>query len=78
MKQVAPGIQLVRVFMADGVGDRPTVQLWVAAVPRGEAAAAVQAKLPEGWSAELVERWLTPEQVALLNLRPGDVREMTS
>lgn len=49
-----------------------------AAVPRGEAAAAVQSKLPEGWSAELVERWLTREQVALLNLRPGDVREMTS
>ena len=78
MKSIAAGIQIVRVFMADGVGDRPTVQFWVAAVPRDAAVAAVQSRLPKGWTAELADRWLTREEVARLNLRPGEVREMTS
>lgn len=78
MKDIAIGIQVVRVFMAEGVGDRPTVQFWVAAVPRDKAADAVQRVLPEGWTAKLHERRLAPKDVARLNLRPGEVREMTS
>ena len=71
-------VQIVRVLMTEWVEDRPTVQLWVAAAPRNEAAATVQRMLPEGWIAELSNRCLTPEHIARLDLRPGEVREMTS
>lgn len=74
----APQVQIVRVLMTEWVEDRPTAQLWVAAFPRNEAVAAVQRMLPEGWIAELSNQHLTPEHVAHLELRPGEVREMTS
>ena len=64
--------------MTEWVEDRPTDQLWVAAAPRHEASAAVQRMLPDGWIAELSNLRLTPEHIARLELRPGEIREMTS
>jgi len=49
---------------------------WAAATPQAEAAAIVQKRLPPGWTATLTDRQLTPDQVAVLKLRPGDVRQL--
>jgi hypothetical protein len=49
---------------------------WAAATAQAEAAAIVQKRLPPGWTATLTDRQLTPDQVAVLKLRPGDVRQL--
>ena len=73
------GIQIVRVtvpgFTVDG---RPSFHLWVAAVARELAVAAVERVIPKGWTAALTDQHLTEEHVARLKLRPGDVRELSS
>jgi hypothetical protein len=33
--------------------------------------------IPEGWTASLLQEQLTPDEVTVLNLKPGDVREIT-
>ena len=33
--------------------------------------------VPEGWSVSLLSEHLTPRQVAALNLKPGEVRDIT-
>jgi hypothetical protein len=46
--------------------------------PLRRASALVLAEVPEGWSAALLDIQLEPEEAALLKMRPGDVRELTS
>jgi hypothetical protein len=71
----ASDIQLVRVttdVMVDGIA---TQKLWAAAVPRQLAVGIVLDAIPEGWTAALSKKRLTPSEMALLKMRPGDVRE---
>jgi hypothetical protein len=71
----ASDIQLVRVttdVIVDGIA---TKKLWAAAVPRQLAVGIVLDALPEGWTAALSKKRLTPREMALLKMRPGDVRE---
>jgi hypothetical protein len=71
----ASDIQLVRVttdVIVDGIA---TKQLWAAAVPRRLAIGIVLDAIPEGWTAALSKKRLTPREMALLKMRPGDVRE---
>jgi hypothetical protein len=66
------GMYLARVTTDDG--ER---RLWVAAASREEAVTLVLDSVPEGWSATLLDTRLKPDEVALLKMRPGDVRELT-
>ena len=66
-------IQLVRVT----TDDRER-QLWVAATPRDEAVTQILNAVPEGWTAALLTNRLTRQEVELLNLQPGEVREITT
>jgi hypothetical protein len=68
----AGGIHLVLV-----TADDREKQLWVAAAPREEAVTLVLGAVPEGWAAVLLDTRLKPEEVALLKMTPGDVRELT-
>lgn len=52
-----------------------TTVCW-AAVPKDEAAAAVQAILAAGWCATLTNKHLTTDQVSSLKLSPGELREL--
>jgi hypothetical protein len=78
LNDIAISIHIVRVYMDSGVGGSPTVQLWVAAMPREQAEEAVQKAIPAGWRAELTKDTLTKEAVARMNLRAGEVREISS
>jgi hypothetical protein len=49
---------------------------WAAAVPRDKAIAAVQQKLPPGWTAALTSHHLTARKVEALNMRPNSVHEL--
>jgi hypothetical protein len=69
---MAQNVHLVRVTTDDRKH-----QLWVAATPRKEAVNQVLNAIPEGWTAALLSNRLKPEEVAVLNLRPGEVRELT-
>ena len=54
--------------------------LWVAAAKPSQALPLVLAAIPEGWTAELAIGRLTRQQLATLerlNLKPGEVRELT-
>jgi hypothetical protein len=65
-------VQLVRVTTDDREH-----QLWVAAASREEALDKVLNAVPEGWAAALLPSRLRPLEVEALNLRPGDVRELS-
>lgn len=77
MSDIAIGVHVIRVLMDSGVGDSPTVQLWLAAVPREQAVEAVQAAIPSGWTAEMTESTLSKDTVARLGVRAGEVRSLT-
>jgi hypothetical protein len=64
---IAVGIRVVAVANAD------EVEYWAVATPREAAASTVQQLLAPGWKVALTERRVLREQVAALNLRPGDV-----
>ena len=51
--------------------------LWIAAAPPEQAIALVLAAVPEGWSAILVKGRLRQDDIALLDLMPGDIHELT-
>jgi hypothetical protein len=53
-------------------------QWWVAATPREEAITEVLNSVPEGWTATLLSNQLTPQEVEVLHLQPGEVREISS
>jgi hypothetical protein len=71
------GIQLVEVTTDSFVRGRPKKQLWVAAAAREDAVTLVLSAVPEGWMASLSGIRLKPEEVALLKMKPGEVRELT-
>jgi hypothetical protein len=50
---------------------------WVAAGSPEEAVSLVLNVIPEGWTASLSQEQLTPDEVTVLNLKPGDVHEIT-
>lgn len=52
-------------------------QLWVACGPRDEAINQVLNAIPDGWTAALLPGSLKPEEITVLKLRPGEVRELT-
>jgi len=66
---------------ADNAQDgRPRTRLWVAAAKPHQALTLVLTAVPEGWTAELASGRLTRQQLAaleMLNLKPGEVRELT-
>ena len=55
----------------------PKRQLWVAAAKPYQAVTLVLCAVPVGWTASLAGEHLTPEQEAILNMKPGEVRELT-
>jgi hypothetical protein len=61
------GIRVVAAAKADDV------EYWAVAAPRDSAVSTVQNLLAIGWKVALTERRITRDQVAALNLRPGDV-----
>jgi hypothetical protein len=66
-------VYLVRVTTDDRVH-----QLWVAcASSDDEALTLVLNRVPEGWAAALLSNKLTPLEAEALNLKPGDVREIS-
>lgn len=67
--QPATEIHLVRVTTDDG-----EVQIWLAATPREEALDRVLDAIPEGWSVGLVQRPLSAEHIAALNMTVGEIR----
>jgi hypothetical protein len=59
---------------------RPRKRLWVAAAKPEQALTLVLTSVPEGWTAELASGRLTRQQLDVLeamNLKPGEVRELT-
>ena len=67
----ASDVHLVRV-----ITDDREYRFWVAATLRDEAVSKVLDCVPEGWAASLLDQNLEPNEVAALNLQPGDVREL--
>jgi len=64
---------------ADDAGP-PRKQLWVALAKPGQALTLVLSAVPEGWTAEVVNDRLTTGQLNALgnlNLKPGDIRQLT-
>ena len=61
----------------DNLAGVPKKQLWVAAAKPDQAITLVLCAVPVGWTAAIADGRLTPEQGALLNLKPGEVRELT-
>ena len=58
--------------------DDRTYRLWAAATPRDQAVDRVLDVIPEGWSARLLDEPIDPRvMVGLLELSPGEVRELT-
>jgi hypothetical protein len=51
-------------------------QLWAAATSRGEAVDRVLDAVPEGWAARLVDEETPTQKSAVLNISPGEVREL--
>ena len=68
---------LVEVVTDGSAVGAPKRQLWVAAAHPEQAITLVLSAVPEGWTATTTDGRLSPEQAALLNLKPGDVRELT-
>lgn len=79
MTESAPDLCLVRVSMTDNlVGNEPAFQLWVAAVPREQAVAAVLERVPSHYTAELTEDFVSLQLTERLGLKAGDVCELSS
>lgn len=71
----AAEIQLVIVKTGTPGDIAANKKLWVAAVPRNVAVKLIAGFIPSGWTAALSPRRLTPHEMALLKMRPGDIRE---
>jgi hypothetical protein len=70
-------VQLVEVTTDNLIRGAPKKRLWIVAAPPDRAIDLVLAAIPDGWSAQIADGYLTSEDVELLNLSPGDVRELT-
>jgi uncharacterized membrane protein len=57
-------------------GSVPGTQLWVAAAKPDQAITLVLCAIPVGWTASIAGERLSPEQEAVLNLKPGEVRQL--
>jgi hypothetical protein len=68
---------LVEVVTDGSARGIPRRQLWVAAAKPDQALTLVLCALPIGWTATVAAESLTPEQEAILNLNPSEVRELT-
>jgi hypothetical protein len=69
--------QLVEVTTDELVRGVPKKQVWFAVAKPEQAVTLVLAEVPEGWTAVLSDAPLKPEEAALLEMQPGDVRELT-
>jgi hypothetical protein len=67
---------LVEVTTDSSARGLPKRRLWVAAAKPEQAITLVLCAVPVGWTATIADRRLTPEQGAILNLKPGEVREL--
>ena len=73
------GNQITLVEVAtDSLAGIPKKQLWAAAAKPDQAVTLVLCAVPVGWTATIADGRLTPEQEAILNLKPGEVRELQS
>ena len=71
---------IVEVTTDGGSAARPRKRLWVAVAKPSQALTLVLSAVPEGWTAELANGRLTRQRLAeleMLNLKPGEVRELT-
>ncbi len=68
---LAGSVHLVRVT----TDDREHL-LYAACGPRDDAVTQVLNAIPEGWTAALLPNQVTPEEVAVLALKAGEVREI--
>ena len=66
------GAYLVRVRTDD-----QKFRVFAVACDRREALNEVLKVVPEGWSASLLSEHLPPREIAALNLKPGEVRDIT-
>lgn len=78
MSDIATGVHYVVVRHPEAGGRLSPTRLWVAVLPRDKAVEAVRKQAPEGWQVELASNQPTRDQAAALNLRYGDVREVTA
>jgi hypothetical protein len=69
---------LVEVTTDSSAQGVPKRQLWVAAAKPDQAVTLVLCAVPVGWTASVTDERLTPEQEAIFNLKPGEVRELTT
>ena len=68
----------IRAYLVCVTTDERAHQLWVAASVSGEEAIVqVLSAVPAGWSAALLSNRLKPQEVAALNLKTGQVRQIT-
>ena len=73
-----PELHLVRVIMTDFiVADSPVPLIWIAAVPRDNAAEAVARVIPANWLAEVMDDPVSSRLRALIKLAPGEVSELS-
>jgi hypothetical protein len=56
----------------------PKMHLWVAAAKPEQAVTLVLCAVPVGWTATVTDERLTPEPGTIVNLRPGEVRELAT
>jgi hypothetical protein len=69
-------VTVVEVVTDSLTGGIPKRRLWVAAAKPDQAVTLVLCAVPLGWTAHVADEVLTPEQGAILNLKPGDVRDL--
>jgi hypothetical protein len=67
-------VEVVSDRLATGISKK---QRWVAAAKPNQAVTLVLCAVPLGWTATISDAHPTPEQEAILNLQPGEVRELT-
>jgi hypothetical protein len=70
------GSQFTLVEVVSDSSDIPKRQLWVAAARPDQAVTLVLCAVPVGWTAAVADERLPPEQEAVLNLKPGEVRQL--
>jgi hypothetical protein len=68
----------MEIHLVQVITDDRECRIWLAMTPREEAVDRVLDAIPEGWAATLMERGLSGEAAANLNMVPGQVREMSS
>lgn len=64
-------VHLVRVLT-----DNREQQVWIVAAAEDSALSLVLDAVPDGWSASLMAETLTPQEIASLQLQPGDIRQL--